>query len=155
MTNIRTIGTAAQSPPLTANRVADFGDAIRNACVALKSGSIDGAITSLEKASRRAGEVGDPRATELANFANALAPALETVGPGATVGVGSLLVGQVTQAHRDQLPSASEEEMPSGRSRRRYGADVAFFTNNQATRQANDRPQWTSRSFRTLAPLEC
>jgi hypothetical protein len=44
-----------------------------------KSGSIDAAITSLEKASRRAGDVGDPRATELANFANALAPALETV----------------------------------------------------------------------------
>ena len=70
---------AAQSPPPTATRVADFGDPIRNASVALKSGSIDAAITSLEKASRRAGEVGDPRASELANFANALAPALETV----------------------------------------------------------------------------
>ena len=70
---------SAQSPPPTANQLADFGDAIRNACVALKSGSIDAAITSLEKASRRAGEVGDARATELANFANALAPALETV----------------------------------------------------------------------------
>jgi hypothetical protein len=70
--------TAAQSPP-PANGVADFGGAIRNACVALNSGSIDAAITSLEKASRRAGEVGDPRAAELANFANALAPALETV----------------------------------------------------------------------------
>ena len=79
MTTIEVNGTAAQSPPPTANRVADFGDAIRNACVALKSGSIDAAITSLEKASRRAGEVGDPHATELANFANALAPALETV----------------------------------------------------------------------------
>ena len=78
MSTIHVKGTAAQSPP-TANWVADFGDAIRNACVALKSGSIDGAITSLEKASRRAGEVGDPRAAELANFANALAPALETV----------------------------------------------------------------------------
>ena len=50
-----------------------------NARVALKSGSIDYAIDNLEKASRRAGDVGDPRATELANFANALAPALETV----------------------------------------------------------------------------
>ena len=69
----------AISPPAYRQPAADFGDAIRNACVALKSGSIDGAITSLEKASRRAGEVGDPRATELANFANALAPALETV----------------------------------------------------------------------------
>jgi hypothetical protein len=73
MASIHVNGTAAQSPPT------DFGDAIRNACVALKSGSIDGAITSLEKASRRAGEVGDRRATELANFANPLAPALETV----------------------------------------------------------------------------
>ena len=79
MSSIKVNGTAAQSPPPTANRVADFGGAIRDARVALKSGSIDGAITSLTKASRRAGEVGDPRATELANFANALAPALETV----------------------------------------------------------------------------
>jgi hypothetical protein len=71
--------TAAQSPPSTANRVADFEDAIRNACIALNSGSIDTAITNLEKASRRAGEVSDPRAGELADFANALAPALETV----------------------------------------------------------------------------
>ena len=76
MKTIHVNGTAAQSPPPTANRVADFGDAIRNACVALKGGSIR---TSLEKASHRAGDVGDPRATELANFANALAPALETV----------------------------------------------------------------------------
>jgi hypothetical protein len=79
MTTIKVNGTAAQSPPPTANRVADFGGAIRDACVALNSGSIEAAINSLEKASRRAGEVGDPRATELANFANALAPALETV----------------------------------------------------------------------------
>ena len=83
MKTIHVNGTAAQSPPPTTNRVADFGDAIRNACVALKSGSIDVAITSLEKAGRRASDVGDPRATELANFANdfanALAPALETV----------------------------------------------------------------------------
>jgi hypothetical protein len=80
MNNIHVNGTAAQSPPPTANRVADFGDAIRNACIAFKSGSIDYApIKNLEKASRRAGEVGDPRATELATFAIALAPALETV----------------------------------------------------------------------------
>jgi hypothetical protein len=79
MSTIHVNGTAEQSSPPTANRVADFGDAIRNACVALKSGSIDGAITSLEKASRRAGEVGDHRASELANFAHALAPALETI----------------------------------------------------------------------------
>ncbi len=76
MTTIQVSGTATQLTP-TPNTVADFGDAIRNACVALKSGSIDAAITSLEKASRRAGEVGDPRAAALANFANALAPALE------------------------------------------------------------------------------
>jgi hypothetical protein len=79
MNTVQVNGTAAQSPPPTANRLGDLGDAIRNARVALKSGSIDAAITSLEKASRRAGEVGDPRATELANFANALAPVLETV----------------------------------------------------------------------------
>lgn len=79
MNTIQVNGTAAQSPPLTANRVADFGDAIRNARMALNSGSINASISSLEKASRRAGEVGDPRAAELANFANALAPALETV----------------------------------------------------------------------------
>jgi hypothetical protein len=78
MYTIHVNGRAAQSPP-AANRVTDFGRAIRNACVALNSGSIEAAITSLENASRRAGEVGDPRATELANFANALAPALETV----------------------------------------------------------------------------
>jgi hypothetical protein len=78
MNTIHVNGTATQSPP-TANRVADFGNAIRNARMALNSGSIDAAISSLEKASRRAGEVGDPRAAELANFANALAPALETV----------------------------------------------------------------------------
>ena len=79
MTNIHGNGAAAQVLPSVPTAVASVDAAIRNARVALKSGSIDGAITSLEKASRRAGEVGDPRATELANFANALAPALETV----------------------------------------------------------------------------
>jgi hypothetical protein len=79
MNTIQVNGTAVQSTPPTANGVADFGDAIRNACAALNSGSIDAAIISLEKASHRAGDVGDPRATELANFANALARALETV----------------------------------------------------------------------------
>jgi hypothetical protein len=74
MFTIKVNQTAAQSPS-----IADFEDAIRNARVALKSGSIDYAIDNLEKASHRAGEVGDPRASELANFANALAPALETV----------------------------------------------------------------------------
>jgi hypothetical protein len=44
-----------------------------------QNGSIDYAVDNLEKASHRAGEVGDHRASELANFANALAPALETV----------------------------------------------------------------------------
>ena len=70
---------AAQSLLLTENSAEEFSGAIRNARVALKSGSIDGAITSLEKARHRASEVGDHRASELANFANALAPALETV----------------------------------------------------------------------------
>jgi hypothetical protein len=74
MTTIQVNATATQLPS-----VADFDDAIRNARVALKSGSIDYAIDNLEKASHRAGEVVDPRAAELANFANALAPALETV----------------------------------------------------------------------------
>ena len=79
MTNIHGNGAAPQVLPSVPTAVASVDAAIRNACVALKSGSIDDAINSLEKASHRAGEVGDPRATELANFANALAPALETV----------------------------------------------------------------------------
>jgi hypothetical protein len=70
---------AAQSLLLTENSAEEFSGAIRNARMALKSLSIDYAITRLEKASRGAGEVGDHRASELANFANALAPALETV----------------------------------------------------------------------------
>jgi hypothetical protein len=44
MNAIQVNGTAARSPPPTANRLADFGGAIRNARVALKSGAIDGAI---------------------------------------------------------------------------------------------------------------
>jgi hypothetical protein len=58
---------AAQSLLLTENSAEEFSGAIRNARMALKSGSIDYAITRLEKASRRAGEVGDHRASELAN----------------------------------------------------------------------------------------
>ena len=79
MANIHGNGAAAQVLPSVPTAVASVDAAIRSARVALKSGSIDYAINNLEKASRRAGEVGDHRATELANFANALAPALETV----------------------------------------------------------------------------
>ena len=79
MTNIHGNGAAAQVLPSVPTAVASVDAAIRSARVALKSGSIDYAINNLEKASHRAGEVGDHRASELANFANALAPALETV----------------------------------------------------------------------------
>jgi hypothetical protein len=79
MTNIYANGTAAQLPPTTTIAVADFDAAIRNARFALENGPIDCAIIKLEKASRLAGEVGNPHARELANLASALAPALETV----------------------------------------------------------------------------
>jgi hypothetical protein len=69
----------AQSPPTTAKAVADFGDAIRHARVALLNGPIDGAVAHLEEASRFAREVFDPHARELANLAAALEPALETL----------------------------------------------------------------------------
>jgi hypothetical protein len=77
MTNIHGNGSAAQVLPSVPTAVASVDAAIRSARVALKSGSIDYAIDNLEKASHRA--VGDHRASELANFANALAPTLETV----------------------------------------------------------------------------
>jgi hypothetical protein len=66
--------TAAQLPS-----VADFDDAIRNARFALHNGPLDWAISHLEKASRVAGEIGNPHASELANLAGALEPAFETV----------------------------------------------------------------------------
>jgi hypothetical protein len=72
-------GTAAQLASATTIAVAEFGDAIRNARFALRNGPIDCAIVDLEKASRVAGEVCSPDSCELANFANALRPALETV----------------------------------------------------------------------------
>jgi hypothetical protein len=79
MTNIHVNGTAAQSPPLTVETVADFNDAIRNARFALRNGPPDRAIVDLEKASRLAPEVGNPHAHQLANFANELRSAFETV----------------------------------------------------------------------------
>jgi hypothetical protein len=79
MTTIQTSGPAAQSPLPIAKAVADFGDAIRNTRFALLNGSLDCAIARLEKASRLAREVSNPHAHELANLANALSPALETV----------------------------------------------------------------------------
>jgi hypothetical protein len=66
--------TAAQLPSVT-----DFDDAIRNARFALHSGPLDWAISHLEKASRIAGEVGNPHAPELASLAGALEPAVETL----------------------------------------------------------------------------
>jgi hypothetical protein len=79
MTNIPTIGTAAQSPPLTANPVAGFGEAIRNAHTALLKEPLDSAIVHLGEASRLAAEVNSPHAQELANLAGALEPAFETL----------------------------------------------------------------------------
>jgi hypothetical protein len=129
MTTIQVNPTATQLPS-----VADFDDAIRNACVALKSGSIDAAITSLEKASRRAGEVGDPRATELANFANALGPGLETIQ------LVAMCLGDLSHDSEPTPTVASGRAAvdfrggkPSGRSRRRYGRR-RLFHKHQATR---------------------
>jgi hypothetical protein len=69
----------AQSPPTTAKVLADFSDAVRNARFPLQNGPIDCAINNLEKAIRCGGEVGNPHAAALANFASALAPAFEAV----------------------------------------------------------------------------
>ena len=79
MSNIHAIGTAAQSPPPTANRVSDFGDAIRNAREALLNGPLDSTIVGLEEASRLAAEAKNPHAHELANLAAALEPAFDTL----------------------------------------------------------------------------
>jgi hypothetical protein len=79
MTTISVNGTAAQSPSVTTNAVADFRDAIRKARTALHNGPHDRAIIHLEKASRLAGEVGNPHARELANFASALRSAFDSV----------------------------------------------------------------------------
>jgi hypothetical protein len=79
MNNIHLIEKAAQSPPPTANAVAGFNDAIRNARLALLSGPLDCAKARLEKESRLAAEVKNPYARELANLASALSPAFETV----------------------------------------------------------------------------
>jgi hypothetical protein len=78
MNTIPEIGAAAQSAP-TANPVAAFGDAIRNARSALLNGLLDGTIDRLEDASRLAAEVNNPHAHELANLAGALEPAFETL----------------------------------------------------------------------------
>ena len=125
---------AAQSLLLTENSAEEFSGAIRNARMALKSGSINSAIDNLEKASRRAGEVGDPRATELANFANALAHALETVRLVAMCWVTCPTSSEPTPTVAPGgRPSDSEEGMPSGRSRRRYGRR-RLFKNKPAAR---------------------
>jgi hypothetical protein len=79
MNNILAIGTAAQSPPPTANANAGFNDATRNARFALLNGPLDCAKARLEKASRLAAEIKNPYARELANLASALSPAFETV----------------------------------------------------------------------------
>jgi hypothetical protein len=72
-------GTAAQLPLATTKAVADFGDAIGKARFAVHNGPLDSAISHLEKASRIADEVRNPHARELANFASALKPAVETI----------------------------------------------------------------------------
>jgi hypothetical protein len=79
MSNLHEFVAAAQSPPPTANAVAGFNDAIRNARFALLNGPLDCAKARLENASRLAAEVKNPYARELANLASALSPAFETV----------------------------------------------------------------------------
>jgi hypothetical protein len=79
MTNIRVNETAAQLSPAAPNAIADFGYAIRIARVALLSGPLDRAILFLENASRLAAGVKNPHARQLANFANELRGACETV----------------------------------------------------------------------------
>jgi hypothetical protein len=75
MDNIQPIATTAQLLPPTANEVA----AIRNALVALRKGPLDSAVGHLCEASRLASQACSPHARELANLANALSPAFETV----------------------------------------------------------------------------
>jgi hypothetical protein len=75
MNNIYAIGAAAQLPSFTAA----LDDAIRKARTALLNGSLDCAIDSLKDARRVAREGEDPRAHELANLADALMPAVETL----------------------------------------------------------------------------
>jgi hypothetical protein len=79
MTNIRVNETAAQLSSATPNAIADFSYAIRMARVALLNGPLDGAIVGLEEASRLAAGVKNPHARRLANFANELLGACETV----------------------------------------------------------------------------
>jgi hypothetical protein len=79
MTNIYLSGTAAQLPPATTKPIDDFGHAIRNAHSALLIGPLDRAILFLENASRLAAGVKNPHARQLANFANELRGACETV----------------------------------------------------------------------------
>jgi hypothetical protein len=79
MSNQHEFVAEAQSPPLIANAVAAFNDAIRNARLALISGPLGSAIVHLEDASRLAAEVKNLHAHELANLASALSPAFETV----------------------------------------------------------------------------
>jgi hypothetical protein len=79
MITIQVNRTAAQLPSVTTKAVTDFDDAIRNARFALHNGPLDCAINHLEKASRIAGEVGNPHARELANFGSEVRSAFETV----------------------------------------------------------------------------
>jgi hypothetical protein len=79
MITIQVNGPAAQSQSVVTNTVTDSNDAIRNARFALRNGPLDSAIDHLEKASRIAGEAGNPHARELANFVNEVRSAFETV----------------------------------------------------------------------------
>jgi hypothetical protein len=78
MNDIHLVEIATQSPP-TANPVAAFDDAIRDARSALLNGLLEGTIDRLEDASRLAAEVNDPHAHELGNLIGALEPAFETL----------------------------------------------------------------------------
>jgi hypothetical protein len=79
MTNIHGNGAAAQVLPSVPTAVASVDAAIRSARFALRHGPLDWAISHIEKASRVAGGVGNPHASELTNLAGALEPAFETV----------------------------------------------------------------------------
>jgi hypothetical protein len=78
MNNVHVVELGTQSPA-TANPVAAFDDAIRNARFVLLNGPLDCAKARIEKASRLAAEVKNPHARELENLASALSPALDTV----------------------------------------------------------------------------
>jgi hypothetical protein len=78
MNDTLSIGTAQPQPPAT-KAVTAFNDAICRARFALHNETLDCAVVRLEQGSRIAGEACNPHARELANFASALKPAVETI----------------------------------------------------------------------------